>query len=87
MKIFIQEAWWSAYITFGWAKGIWGVGLNKKKVEEAISLNEKLEITVGKEPKVYTVSPVTVKNTAEKNKWLFKAKGVELYVMPHNLLR
>jgi hypothetical protein len=87
MKIVIQEAWWSAYQKFNWAKGIWGVGLNKKKVNEAISFNEKLEITVGKNPKVYTVSPVTVKNTAEKNKWIFNAKGVELYVMPHNLLR
>jgi hypothetical protein len=87
MKLHIQEAWWSAWKTFGWAKSIWGIGIAQKEVEKAITNKEKMEITVGKDATVYLVSPVTIKNTAEKNKWVYKAKGVDLYVMPHNLLR
>lgn len=87
MKLHIQEAWWSAWQKFGWAKGIWGIGINKKTIEKAIKDGEQMEITVGKEPKVYKVSPTTIKNLSEKNKWAYNAKGVELYVVPHNLLR
>lgn len=86
MQIHINEAFWSAWQKYNWAKGVWGVGLNKKKVEEAISKKENLEITVGKDTKKYLVSPKIVKSFAEKNKWFFVTKGVELYIFPHNLM-
>lgn len=85
----IQEPWWGAYTTFKWAKGIWGIGINKNIVDKAIGEKKNLSILIKKSIKDrFIISPVTVKNYAEKNRTTFKARNnVELYVIPHNLMR
>lgn len=87
MKIHIQEAWWSAWQKFGWAKGIWGIGIDSEKVDKAIAEDDQLFIKVGKFIEEYCVSPVTVKNFAVRNGTTYKAKGKILYVIPQTTLK
>jgi hypothetical protein len=87
MTIHIQEQFWSAWQKYGWAKGVWGIGLDSANVEQAIKNKESLEIKIGKGKDIYLVSPVTVKNYAEKNGTTHKAKGTILYVVPQTELK
>lgn len=88
MNIKIHEPWWSAYRTFGWAKGVWGVGLNAKMVDQAIENKERLKIQIYKHPERYDISPTTVKNYAENHGTKYLARGnVMLYVVPQTKLR
>lgn len=87
MKIHIQEAWWSAWQKFGWAKGIWGIGIDAKKVDQAIEDKDELFVRIGKFIEEYCISPTTVKNFAEKNGTTYKAKGKLLYVIPQTVLK
>jgi len=83
-EIKIQEAWWSAWKTFGWAKGIWGVGFSVKEVEKGIADKKIFRVTVGKYPETYLISPITIKNYAEKNKTIYTARyKTKLYVVPN----
>ena len=86
-EIKIQEPWWGAWKTFGWAKGIWGVGLKAKDVDKAIDDKKKLKITFLNFKETYIVSPVTVKNFAENNKTKYKARRTMLYVVPQTTLK
>ena len=86
MKIRIQEPWWSCYKKFGWAKGIWGIGIDAKKVNLAIKRKESLELKIYTFPETFVVSPVTVKNYAEKNKTTQMARGTKLYIIPQTKL-
>lgn len=86
-KIRIQEAWWGAWKHYGWAKGIWGVGLDIDTVKEAILDKQKLELQIYTFPHRYLVSPTTVQNYALKNGTLYKAgKKTWLYVIPQTKL-
>lgn len=87
-KIRIEEAWWGAWKYYGWAKGVWGVGLDVDTVDQAIQDKQKLELQVYTYPHRYLVSPVTVRNYALKNGTLYKAgKNTWLYVVPQTKLR
>jgi len=88
MKIKIQEPWWGAWKTFGWAKGIWGVGFKAKDIQDAILKKEQVNVVVGTFKEELTISPVTVKNFAEKNGTTFTARrGTKLYVVPNTKLK
>jgi hypothetical protein len=87
MKIHIQEPWWSAWKKFGWAKGIWGIGINKNIVELARKKRESLIITIGNDKTEYCVSPITIINFYERNKTSYIARGnTNLYIIPQTLL-
>lgn len=81
MKIHIREPWWSAWQTFDWEKGTWGVGISKASVDYCIKSKESLEITVGKSDEVHELVPETVATYPTVS-----AKGVQLYVIPRTLL-
>jgi hypothetical protein len=87
MKIKIEAPWFSAYQTFRWAKGVWGVGLDVDKIEKAIKNRESIELEVYKFKEHYIVSPQAVKEYAEKNKTSHTAKGTKLYVIPQTELK
>jgi len=88
MKIVIQEPWWSAWKTFGWAKSIWGIGFNSKEIDKAIINREQIEVSIYKSKEMFKISPVTIKNYAEKNKTMYLAKhNTNLYVIPSTELR
>ena len=88
MNIRIQEPWWGAWKRFGWAKGIWGVSFSKKVVDKAIKDKEKLFVHIWKFKTRYIISPVTVKNYAQKNNTENKARhNTILYCVPQTLLK
>ena len=88
MKVRIQEPWWSAYTKFGWSKGIWGIGFDKGKVLKAIKNKEKVDITINKFKEKFQMSPVTIRNLAEKNNWKYRARfNTLLYVIPNTKLK
>lgn len=75
-------------MTFGWPKGIWGIGIDAKKVDEAIAKKEMLELEIYSFKEKYIISPTTVRNYAIKNKTVYQAKGnTKLYVIPQTELR
>jgi len=89
MEIKIQEPWWGAWKFWGWADGIWGVSIAKHKVEEAIEKGEKIYLNIWKFKEQYVVSPVTVKNYAQKHHTQNLAgrnKKVLLYCIPQTIL-
>lgn len=87
MTIHINECWWGAGSIFGWGKQIPGIGLNKKLVKIAKATNEKITVTIEKDPEVYEVSPVTVVNQSKLFKSTYKARGgVTLLVIPRTSL-
>lgn len=90
MTIKIQEPWWGAWKKFGWADGIWGVSISKDRVEKAIENKEKIILNIWKFKRKFSVSPITVKNYAQKNKTQNLARmnrKVLLYCIPQTLLR
>lgn len=88
MKIRIQEPWWGAWKKFGWAKGIWGVGFKAKDIDKAIKNKQQLEVQIYKFKDKYTISPVTVRNFAEKNNSVYIARHkTKLYVVPNTKLK
>jgi hypothetical protein len=87
MIINIQEPWWGSWKTYGWAKGIWGIGIATDDVELAILKKEPLLIRIHNFKEKYKVSPVTVKNYSLKNNTIYRAKfNKELYVIPQTEL-
>lgn len=88
MFVRIQEPYWGAWKKFGWAKGIWGVGFKAKDIDKAIKSKEQLEVTIYKFKDTYKISPVTVRNFAEKNNCTYTARhGTKLYVVPNTKLK
>jgi len=84
MKIKLRQPWWSAYQTFGWTNGQWGIGLNARNVEQAIDAGELLEVTVGDYGK-FVFNPAEVKDYAVKYKTTYTAKhNTILYVVPND---
>lgn len=87
MKIKIQEPYWGAFKRFGWAKGIWGIGLARKDIYKAIINKERVYIKIYKFKDEFDISPITVRNYALKNKTMYKARYNNwLYVVPSTLL-
>ncbi len=87
MNIKIQEPYWGAWQKFGWAKGIWGVGIAVNEIEKAIVKKEPIIITIHGFKEKYQISPTTVKNYAEKNNTKYLAMfNRELYVVPQTEL-
>lgn len=86
--IHIHKPWWGAWKKFGWEKGIPGIGVNHKLVNDAFGNQEKLYFQIGDNPTVYEIPGTTILRYYIKNKTKYKArKGVLLYVFPRNLLR
>ena len=87
MKIRIQEAYWGAWKQYGWAKGIWGIGLDAKKVELALKRKQSIQLKIYNFPETFVVSPRTVINYAKKNKTTKMARKTKLYIVPQTLLK
>lgn len=84
----IIEPFWGGWKIYNWDKGIPGIGLNEKIVLEALRDKKKILVTIGKDPTVYEISPVTVVNQAKKYNSIFKARyGTKLAVVPQNQFR
>lgn len=81
MIIRIREPWWGAWKQFGWPKSTWGVGIDSKKIDRAIELNQKLTISIGKlgifygDPKIIKLANLT-----------HNAKGKKLFVAGKDML-
>lgn len=87
LAIKINEPWWGAWKKFGWALRTWGVGINKKDVESAITNGQLLQIHIRKFKRAYEIDPVKVKEYSQEHKTQFLAKyDTILYVVPEFIL-
>lgn len=86
MKVTIKEPWWGAHTKFGWAKGTWGVGLNKRDIDFAALKDEWIDLAIWKFKMTYRVSARAIKDYATEHKTTHVAKGTVLYVIPSTLI-
>lgn len=85
MKVEINAPWYSAWQTFKWAKGVWGVGISSKDIEKAEKSHDIIELSVSH--KKYKVDPLRVRRYAEEHGTTFMArKNTLLYVVPETEL-
>lgn len=83
--VHIAEPFWSAWKFYGWDKGIPGIGLAERVVKQHAVTKEPIRVTIGKDPTVYKISPVTVVNLAKKfNSVRTVRMGVKVAVIPQN---
>lgn len=85
--VHINEPYWGAYVKFGWEPKIPGIGLSQKVILDAHYENRDILVTIGKDPQIYKISPVTVLNLAKKYHSLQNVKfGNKVVVIPVNKL-
>ncbi len=81
----IAEPFWGAWKIYNWERPIPGIGLSEKIVVDAADNNEKIYVTIGKDPQVYEISPQTVINLAKKYKSIRQVRfGVKVAVVPQS---
>jgi hypothetical protein len=83
MKITIHEPWWGAWSKFNWPKPIWGIGIKKKDILEALQKGERVFIHVDRLNEDYWFSPDKVYAYCKQRKAMYLAgKKTLLYVIP-----
>ena len=86
MILKINTPWWSAWKTFGWERGTWGIGLDKKKIDQCVLDNDSLKVEI--KGKTYCLDPVKVWDYCCLNNTKFMTKyGNSLYVIPNSFLK
>lgn len=83
----IKEPWWGAFKRFGWPKGTWGVGLNKRDVDAAAKSDDLVDLHIWKFKTVYRTSAKAIQEYAKGHNTLYTARaGTQLYVIPSTMI-
>jgi len=79
----INTPFYSAWQKFGFMKDDWGLGLNKKRIDQLAKTNETAYVSYGKNPQLYTINTKKVKTyPVDTIGW----SNTKLYVIPKSSL-
>ena len=82
----INTPYWSAYQRYHWEKGMWGVGLDLRRLKRAKEAGIK-QIIVKTYGKTYQVSMRSLTRLFRSQRPVEYKKGTPLLVVPAKLLR
>ena len=80
---YIRTPYFSAWQKYNWEKDVWGLGLNKERVDQSVENNKDVLISYGRNKKIYSLSPKKI----QKYPIEMTSYNVELYIIPISILK
>lgn len=81
----IREPYWGAWQRYGWDKGVWGVGLNLRRLKRAKDKGIK-QVLIKTQGKTYQVSMLTLTRLFRSDRPVEVKRNTQLMVVPKTKL-
>ncbi len=83
----IETPFYGAWSIYNWERNIPGVGVDMRKIDQALAAGENIYLKVGKDETIYSIAPQTVLNIARHyNSIRTVRRGIKVAVIPLNEL-
>lgn len=82
----IREPYWGAWKRYGWDRGVWGVGLNLKRLKSGKERGVK-EVLIKTRGETYQISMLSLTRLFRKERPVERKKGIQLLVVPNKILK